>query len=155
MTTTTDDSILKQDMPQALHKVNGAAKLLEEAAKLSRIDPLSKAARAKLIEGSRLILQGTSNVLMVFDESEVRKIIGECKRVLDYLAVSEVIETMEDLVQFVKDMSPRLSQVKHTTTKKMMRTINFFLRGDLVICLPPAMFLKQYIISIQAGFPGH
>lgn len=113
MTTTTDDSILKQDMPQALHKVNGAAKLLEEAAKLSRIDPLSKAARAKLIEGSRLILQGTSNVLMVFDESEVRKIIGECKRVLDYLAVSEVIETMEDLVQFVKDMSPRLSQVKH------------------------------------------
>lgn len=147
MTTTTDDSILKQDMPQALHKVNGAAKLLEEAAKLSRIDPFSKAARAKLIEGSRLILQGTSNVLMVFDESEVRKIIGECKRVLDYLAVSEVIETMEDLVQFVKDMSPRLSQVRNTTTtmkKRWWATINFFLRGDLVICLPPAMFFLSY-----------
>lgn len=132
MTTTTDDSILKQDMPQALHKVNGAAKLLEEAAKLSRIDPFSKAARAKLIEGSRLILQGTSNVLMVFDESEVRKIIGECKRVLDYLAVSEVIETMEDLVQFVKDMSPRLSQVRNTTTyyeKKMMGNHKFLPKG--------------------------
>ncbi len=111
MTSTTDDSILRQDMPQALHKVNGAAKLLEEAAKLSRIDPYSKAARAKLIEGSRLILQGTSNVLMVFDESEVRKIIADCKRVLDYLAVSEVIETIEDLVQFVKDMSPTLTKV--------------------------------------------
>ena len=57
MTSSTDDSILRQDMPQALHKVNGAAKLLEEAAKLSRIDPYSKAARGKLIEGSRLILQ--------------------------------------------------------------------------------------------------
>ena len=111
MTTTTDDSILRQDMPQALHKVNGAAKLLEEAAKLSRVDPYSKPARGKLIEGSRLILQGTSNVMMVFDESEVRKIIVDCKRVLDYLAVSEVIETLEDLVQFVKDMSPCLSKV--------------------------------------------
>ena len=48
---------------------------------------------------------------MVFDESEVRKIINDCKRVLDYLAVSEVIETLEDLVQFVKDMSPCLTKV--------------------------------------------
>ena len=54
---------------------------------------------------------GTSNVLMVFDESEVRKIIVDCKKVLGYLAVSEVIESIEDLVQFVKDLSPFLSKV--------------------------------------------
>ena len=55
---------------------------------------------------------GTSNVLMVFDESEVRKMILDCKKVLEYLAVSEVIESIEDLVQFVKDLSPYLSKVK-------------------------------------------
>ena len=55
--------------------------------------------------------QGTSSVLLVFDESEVRKIVQDCKKVLDYLAVSEVIETLEDLVQFVKDMSPSLTKV--------------------------------------------
>jgi len=38
--------------------VESAASLLEEAAKLSKIDPFSKNARAKLIEGSRWILQG-------------------------------------------------------------------------------------------------
>ena len=53
-------------------------------------------------------------MLMVFDESEVRKIIIDCKKVLDYLAVSEVIESIEDLVQFVKDLSPFLSKVKKT-----------------------------------------
>ena len=37
----------------------------------------------------------------------------DCKKVLDYLAISEVIETMEDLVQFVKDLSPCLSKVSH------------------------------------------
>lgn len=67
--------------------------------------------RKKLIEGSRGILQGTSALLLCFDESEVRKIIRECKKVLDYLAVAEVIETMEDLVQFLKDLSPCLSKV--------------------------------------------
>ena len=67
--------------------------------------------RKKLIEGARGILQGTSALLLCFDESEVRKIIRECKKVLDYLAVAEVIETMEDLVQFVKDLSPCLTKV--------------------------------------------
>ena len=51
-------------------------------------------------------------MLLVFDESEVRKIIVECKKVLDYLSVAEVIETMEDLVQFVRDLSPCLSKVR-------------------------------------------
>ncbi|KAK8747665.1 hypothetical protein OTU49_016523, partial [Cherax quadricarinatus] len=105
-----DDPILKQDMPAALHRVESAAKLLEEASSLLKADPYSQPARKKLIEGARGILQGTSALLLCFDESEVRKIIRECKKVLDYLAVAEVIETMEDLVQFVKDLSPCLTR---------------------------------------------
>lgn len=67
-------------------------------------DPFSQPARKKLIEGSRGILQGTSLLLTCFDESEVRKIVKECRRVLEFLAVAEVIDTIEDLVQFVKVM---------------------------------------------------
>ncbi len=48
------------------------------------------------------ILQGTSALLLAFDESEVRKIIRVCKNVLEYLAITEVVESMEDLVTFVK-----------------------------------------------------
>jgi len=47
-------------------------------------------------------LQGTSALLLSFDESEVRKIIRICKNVLEYLAITEVVETLEDLVTFVK-----------------------------------------------------
>ncbi len=112
MVSSTNDRLLQHDMPQALNKVEDAASLLEEAATLSKMDPTSKVARTKLIEGSRWILQGTSNVLLVFDESEVRKIIAECKKVLDYLSVAEVIETIDDLVQFVKDLSPCLGKVR-------------------------------------------
>ena len=48
------------------------------------------------------ILKGTSQLLLCFDESEVRKIVRVCRKVLDYLAVAEVIESMDDLNQFVK-----------------------------------------------------
>jgi vinculin len=70
--------------------------------------------RRKLIDGARGILQGTSSLLLCFDESEVRKIIRECKKVLDYLAVAGVIEDMEDLVEFVKGISPCLTKVNNS-----------------------------------------
>ncbi|KAI7693994.1 Vinculin [Sarcoptes scabiei] len=106
-----DDPILKQDMPASLQRVERASHLLEDASAMLKSDPFSQPARKKLIEGSRGILQGTSLLLTCFDESEVRKIIKECKKVLDYLAVAEVIDNMEDLVQFVKDLSPCLTKV--------------------------------------------
>ncbi|XP_069362804.1 vinculin isoform X5 [Maniola hyperantus] len=105
-----DDVVLRTDMPGALRRVEGAATLLQQASDMLRADPYSGPARKKLIEGSRGILQGTSALLLCFDESEVRKIVKECKKVLDYLGVAEVIDTMEDLVQFLRDISPALSK---------------------------------------------
>ena len=40
-------------------------------------------------------------------------------QVLDYLSVAEVIETMEDLVQFVRDLSPCLSKVTREVEKRV------------------------------------
>ncbi|XP_072945946.1 vinculin [Epargyreus clarus] len=105
-----EDAVLRADMPGALRRVEGAATLLQQASDMLRADPYSGPARKKLIEGSRGILQGTSALLLCFDESEVRKIVKECKKVLDYLGVAEVIDTMEDLVQFLRDISPALSR---------------------------------------------
>lgn len=105
-----EDQMLRQDMPGALHRVETAATLLQQASDMLRSDPYSGPARKKLIEGSRGILQGTSALLLCFDESEVRKIVKECKKVLEYLGVAEVIDTMEDLVQFLRDISPALSR---------------------------------------------
>lgn len=48
-----DDAILKQDMPAALIRVEGASRLLEEASSMLKADPYSGPARKKLIEGSR------------------------------------------------------------------------------------------------------
>lgn len=38
--------------------------------------------------------------------SQVRKIIRVCKGILEYLAVAEVVETMEDLITYTKNLGP-------------------------------------------------
>ena len=48
-----EDQLLKQDMPPALHRVEDASYLLLDASQMLRSDPYSAPARKKLIEGSR------------------------------------------------------------------------------------------------------
>ncbi len=62
---------------------------------------------------------------------QVRKICRDCKKVLDYLAVSEVIETMEDLVQFVKDLSPCLSKMCQDVDARRRDLLNPYQRENL------------------------
>lgn len=160
--TGSDDEILKHEMPASLTRVETASHLLEDAAAMLRADPFSGPARKKLIEGSRGILQGTSSLLLCFDESEVRKMIRECKRVLDYLAVSEVIDTMEDLVQFLKDLSPCLSKVSREVSAREKELTHQVHSEILVRCLEQVKILapilicsmKVYIHIVEQGGKG-
>jgi len=129
--TSSQDSKLKNEMPKSLNVIEKAADLLEQACLEMKSDPYSQSGRDRLIAGSRGILQGTTSMLVIFDESQVRKLCRDCKKVLDYLAISEVIETMEDLVQFVKDLSPCLSKVSHDVEARRKDLLNPYQRDIL------------------------
>lgn len=47
--------------------------------------------------------------------SQVRKIIRVCKGILEYLTVAEVVETMEDLITYTKNLGPGQPELSHTT----------------------------------------
>ncbi|KAF8785865.1 Vinculin like protein [Argiope bruennichi] len=66
-----DDPIFRQDMPTALHRVEKASKLLEEASLMLGRDPYSQPARKKLIEGAKGILQDTYALLLSFDDMKI------------------------------------------------------------------------------------
>ena len=59
-------------MPKSLEAIEKAADLLEQACKDMKRDPYSKGGRDRLIAGSRGILQGTTAMLVIFDESQVK-----------------------------------------------------------------------------------
>ncbi|CAB3406934.1 unnamed protein product [Caenorhabditis bovis] len=147
-----DDRILQQDMPPALQRVEGSSKFLEEACMSLKGDPFSVPARKKLIDGARGILQGTSALLLCFDESEVRKIIRGCRKVLDYLAVAEVIESMEDLAQFVKDISPWLSRVTSDVNLRQQELTHQVHREILIRCLDSIKTLSPILICAMKIF---
>ncbi|TNN00056.1 hypothetical protein fugu_013088 [Takifugu bimaculatus] len=105
---TTEDQLMKRDMPPAFIKVENSSSKLVQASQMLKADPYSVPARDYLIDGSRGILSGTSDLLLTFDEAEVRKIIRVCKGILEYLTVAEVVETMEDLITYTKNLGPAI-----------------------------------------------
>ncbi|XP_025087820.1 vinculin-like isoform X11 [Pomacea canaliculata] len=142
-----DDQILKQDMPPALTRVEESSLLLLDASDLLRADPYSGPARKKLIEGSRGILQGTSALLLAFDESEVRKIVRVCKNVLEYLAITEVVDRMEDLVTFVKNLSPVLTRMTKNVDAREKELTHQVHRDMLLRSLEQVKNLTPVLIS--------
>ncbi|XP_061083765.1 vinculin-like isoform X4 [Conger conger] len=108
---TTEDQVMKRDMPSAFIKVENACAKLVQAAQMLKADPYSVPARDYLIDGSRGILSGTSDLLLTFDEAEVRKIIRVCKGIMEYLTVAEVVETMEDLITYTKNLGPGMTKM--------------------------------------------
>ncbi|XP_076114500.1 vinculin-like isoform X10 [Mytilus galloprovincialis] len=147
-----DDQILKQDMPPCLNRVDEASLFLLQASDMLRSDPFSAAARKKLIEGSRGILQGTSQLLFCFDESEVRKIIRTCKGVLEYLAITEVVDSMEDLVTFVKNLSPVLTNMTKLVDGREKELTHQVHRMMLIRSLDEVKNLTPVLISAVKMF---
>jgi len=146
------DVKMKQEMPRSLTVIEKASESLAQASSSLKSDPFSQAGRDRLIEGSRGILQGTTNMLISFDASQVRKICRDCKKVLDYLAISEVIETMEDLVQFVKDLSPCLSKVSHDVEGRQQDLLNPQQRESLGVHLEQIKTLAPILICSMKIF---
>lgn len=103
-------------MKPALHRVEEACNALQNAAGILKNDSKSLNGKKNLIIGERGILQGVSKILLRFDESEVRKIIRVCNQVYEYLSITEVIDKIDDLVVYVKNLAPILT--------KMTREIN-------------------------------
>ena len=83
---------------------------------------------------------------------QVRKLCRDCKKVLDYLAISEVIETMEDLVQFVKDLSPCLSKVSHDIDSRSKDLLNPYQRDTLAHHLEQVKTLAPILICSMKIF---
>uniref|UniRef100_UPI00358DDEE6 vinculin isoform X3 n=1 Tax=Myxine glutinosa TaxID=7769 RepID=UPI00358DDEE6 len=108
---TTDDALLKHDMPPAFIKVESACGRLVQAVDMLAADPFSGTARDHLIDGSRGILSGTSDLLLAFDKAEVRKILRVCRGILDYVAVATVVESMADLVTYTKTLGPGMARL--------------------------------------------
>ncbi|XP_077202097.1 vinculin isoform X3 [Paroedura picta] len=149
---TTEDQILKRDMPPAFIKVENACTKLVQAAQMLQADPYSVPARDYLIDGSRGILSGTSDLLLTFDEAEVRKIIRVCRGILEYLTVAEVVETMEDLVTYTKNLGPGMTKMAKMIDERQQELTHQEHRVMLVNSMNTVKELLPVLISAMKIF---
>nr|XP_061794014.1 vinculin-like isoform X1 [Nerophis lumbriciformis] len=144
---TTEDQMLKRDMPPAFIKVENSSSKLVQAAQMLKTDPYSVPARDYLIDGSRGILSGTSDLLLTFDEAEVRKIIRVCKGIMEYLTVSEVVETMEDLVTYTKNLGPGMTKMSKMIEERQQELTHQEHRQMLINSMSTVKELLPVLIS--------
>ncbi|XP_068423879.1 vinculin-like isoform X3 [Clinocottus analis] len=144
---TTEDQVMKRDMPPAFIKVENSSSKLVQAAQMLKADPYSVPARDYLIDGSRGILSGTSDLLLTFDEAEVRKIIRVCKGILEYLAVAEVVETMEDLITYTKNLGPGMTKMSKMIEERQQELTHQEHRQMLVNSMNTVKDLLPVLIS--------
>ncbi|XP_068182671.1 vinculin-like isoform X2 [Antennarius striatus] len=144
---TTEDQVMKRDMPPAFIKVENSCSKLIQASQMLKADPYSVPARDYLIDGSRGILSGTSDLLLTFDEAEVRKIIRVCKGILEYLAVAEVVETMEDLITYTKNLGPGMTKMSKMIDERQQELTHQEHRQMLVNSMNTVKELLPVLIS--------
>ncbi|XP_008427984.1 vinculin-like isoform X4 [Poecilia reticulata] len=144
---TTEDQVMKRDMPPAFIKVENSCSKLVQAAQMLKADPYSVPARDYLIDGSRGILSGTSDLLLTFDEAEVRKIIRVCKGILEYLTVAEVVETMEDLITYTKNLGPGMTKMSKMIEERQQELTHQEHRQMLVNSMNTIKELLPVLIS--------
>ncbi|CDQ80050.1 unnamed protein product [Oncorhynchus mykiss] len=149
---TTEDQIMKRDMPPAFIKVETACTKLVQAASMLKTDPYSVPARDYLIDGSRGILSGTSDLLLTFDEAEVRKIIRVCKGILEYLTVAEVVESMEDLITYTKNLGPGMTKMAKMIDERQQELTHQEHRVMLVNSMNTVKELLPVLISGEPLF---
>lgn len=138
------DKVLKQEMPLAFTKVEESSASLIGATQIFKNDPYSPEGRKKLLDGARGILSGTSAMLLTFDEAEVRKIVGVCRGVIKYLQVAEVVERMEDLITFVKSLTPGVTNMAKQVVARA-KELTHVAHADI---------LEQRVASVKKMIPS-
>jgi vinculin len=72
--------------------------------------------------------------------------------VLDYLAVAEVIESTDDLAQFVKDITPWLTRMSREVDKRQDELTHKVHREILIRCIDSVKILSPILVCAMKIF---
>ncbi|KAI9094399.1 Vinculin/alpha-catenin [Phlyctochytrium arcticum] len=137
------DGRLKAEMPAACDEVTNSAQNLVNATHDLGKDPYSPKGRQLLLEGVKGILSGTTAVLNVFDEAEVRKILSAASVMRAFLdAISLGPASPKDTsvyVQTIAQTSQTIVVLTQLTNKRVSELLYEVLRTRLKAALATLM----------------
>eukprot|EP00800_Vazella_pourtalesii_P014642 TRINITY_DN3760_c0_g1_i3.p1 TRINITY_DN3760_c0_g1~~TRINITY_DN3760_c0_g1_i3.p1 ORF type:complete len:697 (-),score=158.01 TRINITY_DN3760_c0_g1_i3:585-2675(-) len=119
LSATSKDEILKRELPLAGEKIENSCSMVNQAAKAFEPGAQGNVEDKHLmLDGARGILSGVSTLLLVWDESEIRKVLDICERIIEYLSVVEQVETHEEVATVSSNLQPGMnSLVNHVRAR--------------------------------------
>ncbi|KAI8911368.1 Vinculin/alpha-catenin [Powellomyces hirtus] len=146
------DAQLKRDMPVACGDVTKSAELLVSSTGDLVTDPYSAKGRQDLLQAVKGILSGTTAVLNVFDDAEVRKIISACAILRAHLdTISRGPSSPAEAQQFVQviaQASQTIVVLAQLTNKRVAELLFLVLQTRLKAAI--ALLTKESPVLIGA-----
>eukprot|EP00123_Amoebidium_parasiticum_P017342 comp23809_c1_seq1/m.41421 comp23809_c1_seq1/g.41421 ORF comp23809_c1_seq1/g.41421 comp23809_c1_seq1/m.41421 type:complete len:865 (-) comp23809_c1_seq1:32-2626(-) len=112
------DPILDRDMPAAAQHLSESAQKVHAACLGLKKDLRSKVAKKQLEEGVRGILMGTTKILEIGDDAEVREMVAVIDEVLPALETLKTVTDADDLLAKIKPVAGNLVKVARQTEKR-------------------------------------
>uniref|UniRef100_A0A8C1K210 Vinculin n=1 Tax=Cyprinus carpio TaxID=7962 RepID=A0A8C1K210_CYPCA len=106
-----------------------------------------QAAVSNLVRVGKETVQTTEDKIMKRDMPPVRKIIRVCKGILEYLTVAEVVETMEDLITYTKNLGPGMTKMAKMIDERQQELTHQEHRVMLVTSMNTVKELLPVLIS--------
>jgi hypothetical protein len=100
-----EDVILQQKMPEGCNEVMEASKLLLQSAELLKQDTKSKEGRDMLVVAIQTILSGITNVLDIYDETEIRKIKAISQYIRELIDSTNQEKSVQDSISTLRQLS--------------------------------------------------
>lgn len=100
----TNDAQVKTDLIKACQTVEKAVADLKSATAKLKESPTDKAACQTLVDGARGTVNGTALLLEAFDQADVRNIVKQGQKVLDFIEPIRQVTTEQGLVETIKQI---------------------------------------------------
>ncbi|KAJ3285688.1 hypothetical protein HK104_009373 [Borealophlyctis nickersoniae] len=146
------DETLKKEMPVACDSVTKSSQLLVSSTSDLVKDPFSSSGRQRLLEAVKGILSGTTDVLNVFDDAEVRKILSACNTLRTHLAsISKGIAaapSQQAYVTSIAQASQTIVTLAQLTNKRVTELLYAILQTRLKAAV--AVLTKESPLLITA-----
>ncbi|KAJ3322065.1 hypothetical protein HDV06_003666 [Boothiomyces sp. JEL0866] len=135
----TADLTLKELMPMACQQVSDASNLLVSSTTLLARDPFSSKGRQDLLESVKGILEGTTRILDVFDDSEILKILQQTSLLRNLLlGLENFTGDLNNQTQYIHNIK-RISQSIFTTCQLCSKRVGDIVSDQLALDLKDAI----------------
>ncbi|XP_071947505.1 catenin alpha-2-like [Antedon mediterranea] len=146
------DEELRKSMPKACEMIDTAGNSMMLASQILQTQPENSGARENLVKAARDVLEGTMKVMLITDDTEVRKIVRAAHWTIDRLTLLKSVETMKTLVESFKGFTEAIMLLSSLCDKRQQDLTQQQPKQRLLVAMSTLKKATPMLSSIMQSF---